>query len=529
MNDDRKSAGLASRRLSHHLLRGLAIAASVVVMLLLAVVVLLAFRWPFRQKDVIQDLERRLPGTVVVKDFSGLYFPHPGCVMRGLTVTRSPHDSATPPLATASKLTIKASYLDLFLRPDYIRLIRIDDLAVEIGPRGSQPQSASGGSRRVMRVGSIVVQNARLIIARANGKKPLDFAIHSLVLNSVARDRQFSYSVEMTNALPPGELSAHGNFGPWNSQNFKETPVSGSYVFERANLAVFPSISGSLSSQDEFSGVLENIAVGGWVDIPDFHVKSASHTVHVHAPFRAIVNGTNGDVQLEDLKPQIGETTIHAAGSIAGHAGRPGKITTLDLSVENGRIEDVLDLFVGSPQPPLAGATTFQAHTTIETFGRGFLRKTALNGTFAIKDAKFTSQHTELSVASLSARSLGEKEDAPIATDVRLELRGRIDMNNGKAHFTNLSMSIPGAAAQIHGAYNLLNQRIDFHGTLKTQAEISKTTSGIKSVLLKPFDPLFKKKNAGAVIPIEMAGTYDHPHFGIDLAAKHARHPSGHH
>lgn len=102
-------------------------------------------------------------------------------------------------------------------------------------------------------------------------------------------------------------------------------------------------------------------------------------------------------------------------------------------------------------------------------------------------------------------------------------------MKNGKAHFTDLAMSIPGATAQMDGAYDLLNERINFHGTLKTQAEISKTTSGIKSVLLKPFDPLFKKKNAGAVIPIEMVGTYDHPHFGIDLAAKHAHHPSGDH
>lgn len=378
MNNDKNQAGLTPRRSSHHLPHGLAIGASVVVVLLLAAVMLLAFRWPFKQKDVIQDLEQRVEGKVTVQDFHSVYFPHPGCVMHGVTVMRAPQNSGTPPFATASKLTIKAGYLDLFLRPDYIRLILIDDLVVQILPRRtdntakSQNDSQDKGG---MRVGSIVVQNARLVIGHANGKKPLDFAIHSLVLSSVARDQQLSYRVEMTNALPPGELSVHGKFGPWNSQNFKETPLSGSYVFERANLAVFPSISGSLSSQDEFSGVLENIAVGGWVDIPDFHVKSASHTVHVHAPFRAIVNGTNGDVQLEDVKTQIGKTTIHARGAIARHKGRRGKITTLDLSVENGRIEDVLDLFVRSPQPPLEGATTFQAHTTIESFGRGFLRK----------------------------------------------------------------------------------------------------------------------------------------------------------
>lgn len=67
------------------------------------------------------------------------------------------------------------------------------------------------------------------------------------------------------------------------------------------------------------------------------------------------------------------------------------------------------------------------------------------------------------------------------------------------------------------GEYNLLNQKIDFHGTLKTQAKLSQTTSGLKSALLKPFNGLFKKKDAGAEVPVEMTGTYKHPHFGIDL------------
>jgi hypothetical protein len=43
---------------------------------------------------------------------------------------------------------------------------------------------------------------------------------------------------------------------------------------------------------------------------------------------------------------------------------------------------------------------------------------------------------------------------------------------------------------------------------------------GIKSVFLKPFDALFKKKPKGAEIPIQITGTYSHPHYGIDLAAK---------
>jgi hypothetical protein len=70
----------------------------------------------------------------------------------------------------------------------------------------------------------------------------------------------------------------------------------------------------------------------------------------------------------------------------------------------------------------------------------------------------------------------------------------------------------------MHGAFNLVNQKIDFHGVLKTQAEFSKVGGGgIKSVLLKPFDAIFKKKPKGAEIPVKMTGTYSHPEPGLEI------------
>ena len=41
-----------------------------------------------------------------------------------------------------------------------------------------------------------------------------------------------------------------------------------------------------------------------------------------------------------------------------------------------------------------------------------------------------------------------------------------------------------------------------------------------KSVLLKPFNILFKKKHAGAVVPVHLIGTYQDPHAGLDLPVK---------
>jgi len=52
---------------------------------------------------------------------------------------------------------------------------------------------------------------------------------------------------------------------------------------------------------------------------------------------------------------------------------------------------------------------------------------------------------------------------------------------------------------------------------LDMQAELSQTTKGIKSFLLKALDPFFKKKHAGAVVPIKITGTYGHPSYGLSL------------
>jgi len=70
------------------------------------------------------------------------------------------------------------------------------------------------------------------------------------------------------------------------------------------------------------------------------------------------------------------------------------------------------------------------------------------------------------------------------------------------------------------GTHYLLNQQIDLHGTLKTEARLWQETRGIKSILLKPFDPLFKGKKAGAEIPVQVTGTYQNPQFGFDVISK---------
>ena len=79
------------------------------------------------------------------------------------------------------------------------------------------------------------------------------------------------------NPIPPGEIRAHGHFGPWNCNDPGQTPVEGHYVFQNAAFAVFAGIAGTLSSQDRFQSILGHMESQGSIDIPDFMVTRSQH------------------------------------------------------------------------------------------------------------------------------------------------------------------------------------------------------------------------------------------------------------
>ena len=122
-----------------------------------------------------------------------------------------------------------------------------------------------------MILGEIIADGAVVEIASGNpGSESLKFEVHKLTLNSVADDRPMSFHAALLNPKPPGEIRTDGQFGPLRPQNVGYALVSGSYVFERADLGVFSGIGGTLSSSGKFDGMLERIEVEGSTDAPDF-------------------------------------------------------------------------------------------------------------------------------------------------------------------------------------------------------------------------------------------------------------------
>jgi hypothetical protein len=126
----------------------------------------------------------------------------------------------------------------------------------------------------------------------------------------------------------------------------------------------------------------------------------------------------------------------------------------------------------------------------------------------------------------LSLRAQGEPKKAkPGATDVNSRMVGQFRMNQGVLHFINLAYFLPGARVNLEGVYSLNGQVFDFHGRVLTKASLSHMVdSWWGSLLLKPVDPFFKRKGAGAEIPVSITGTRSEPKFGIDLFKHRPKH-----
>jgi hypothetical protein len=138
-----------------------------------------------------------------------------------------------------------------------------------------------------------------------------------------------------------------------------------------------------------------------------------------------------------------------------------------------------------------------------------------------VRDGHFQ-RETQIKVNELSARAQGKKvDDANEAPEVEVaSLASEVTIEKAVAHLARLYFEVPGARARVQGTYNLENYQVDLRGDLWTDATVSKDTTGIKAMLLKPVDPLFKRKHAGAMVAVVMDGHIDKPHFGTELTKK---------
>jgi hypothetical protein len=498
----------------------LLIVISLVVITLVAVIVTgIHLSNPYLQKKVVEMLGEKFHADVELKEFHVYLFPGARIEGSGL-VLRHEGRTDVPPLISIGQFSAEAGILGLLWKPWKIGQVKLKGLIIQIPPKGERRKQDWSKMRDVpVLISEIVSDDAELrLLPKSADKDPHVFAIHRLVMHSVGLDRPAKFTAQLTNAVPPGEIETKGSFGPWSPDDPGQTPLAAEYTFDKADLGVFKGISGILSSAGKFGGVLENIEVEGKTSTPDFTVTIGGRPLDLETVFSATVDGTNGDTLLHPVTAHLLNTVIVAQGGVVKSKDNKGKEITLDVTVDKGRLEDLLRLAVKATQPPLTGAVNFHTKFDLPP-GKGDLAdRLNLNGKFDVKQAQFTSPEVTAKIETLSRKGQGQPENKDAGSRVS-QLKGNFVLDNGVITFRGLTFSVTGAEVTLNGKYGLEKEDLDFYGKLRMQAKISQTTTGAKSFVLKAVDPFFRK-NGLTEVPIKINGQRDHPSFGLDLHHK---------
>ena len=343
-----RSSDIAGHRSSPRL-RKLTIAFAISLLAIACVLAVISAKyWPFSEKEVQEDLSEAADSTVTIRGFHPTYFP-PGCILEGVEFHHGPKQFK---LITIDKLVVEGRDTGILRR--HVPRITVVGAKVFVSPFGENVPFHSQHSDIV--VDDLVANGTAVeFISSESHEKPLIFDVHEALLRSVRWGSPLQYHLKFHNPNPPGEIAVDGKFGPWADGHPQDISMPGKYTFDHADLGAYGGIEGTLNSTGEFDGVSEHINVSGTTETPDFVVLSGGHKHSLSTHFDAYVDATRGDTFLNHVEAHLGKTLLLVHGSIAGSSGKKGKIADLHFSARQGRIEDILGLFVSAPHSPMSG------------------------------------------------------------------------------------------------------------------------------------------------------------------------------
>lgn len=497
--------------------------------LLIALASIVPFHSEAARERIIAALEQHLQSDVELGDLHWRVLPQLSAEGQGLII-RHKGRTDVPPLISVGSFAIEGNVLGLLRRR--VSSVTLVGLEVQIPPRSkpagpdapdargapadSPREQADENPARAWTIDRLITTGGRLaIIPSEPGREPKTWAIHNLELRTVGFTRTMPFAANLTNAIPKGQVVMNGTFGPWAAGDPGETAIAGDYTFADADLSIFKGIAGTLSARGSMTGSIDRIETRGETATPDFTIRPAGHPVPVRAKYHAVVDGTNGNTFLERVDLAFLDTEITTKGAIAKPPGPGGRTLTLDIKMDAGRLEDVLRLVVKTPKPSMTGALALESTLKLPPGDTDVLQRLELDGTFSIGDTRFTDALVQQKINDLSLRGRG-KLGEEAARRVGSGFEGRFRASRGSLAIPAVAFDVPGATVRMAGSYHLERETIDFSGTLLMDAKVSETATGMKGMLLKLVDPLFKRPGGGSAVPITISGTRDDPKFGLD-------------
>ena len=481
---------------------------------------------PYLHDRLIEEMNQRFHGQTALGSLHVTVFPELRVAGENLVLRAGQDEAAQPLVINVRHFDLRANPAGLLSRPLRVSTVHVAGLSIVVPPAGKRPQmtspenseSGNSDSKNAFVIGKIVSEDAHLEIQTDKpGKAPLTFDIQKLVLNSAGPGEAMPFTAQLTNPKPIGYIATKGSLGPWNTDDPRDTPVSGSYSFMDADLATINGIGGILKSKGQFKGPLSKIEVDGETQTPNFVVATGGHPMPLNTTFRATVDGSTGDTYLHPVQATLENSYLIANGSVVRE--NDGHRILLTVTATNARIEDFLKIAVKTVPPALYGPVSLRTKFILPPGAQTVAERLKLDGSFSLPAAHFSNASAQEKVDRFSVRAEGKpqelkQEDIP---DRLSKMVGDFKLGSGVISLSNLMFEIPGAQVTLAGDYQLEGREFSFEGEARMQAKISQMTTGFKSLLLKAIDPFFSKQGAGTVVPIRISGTGTSPQIGLDF------------
>ena len=431
------------------------------------------------------------------------------------------------PLFAIRKFRCDVDLQSLLQPPVTVTQVWVTGMEIQVPPRaertpdaaGAAPGSQQSASNPSVTIRKVSIQHAALVLNPRDSRKfPLRFEIQDLQLESAGAGAPMKYDASLTNAKPPGKLHATGTFGPWLAGEPGDTSITGDYEFTKADLGVFAGIAGTLRSSGSFEGRLSALTVRGQASVPDFRLRNRGSPVPLLARFTVLVDGTNGNTTLQPVAATLGSTKFTTSGGIIRHEANQPRAISLDVSMPDGNLRDVLRLAMKG-DPFMEGRLALTTNIDIPPLSEKVREKLEMDGHFQVSDARFLHSTIQNQIDGLSNRARGQPRN-PASDQVVSNMSGVFHLEDAAMDFRKLSFGIPGADIDLAGNFNLDSDALAFAGTLKLQATVSQLVTGWKRLILRPADRLFEKDGAGTFLHIRVDGTSRAPKFSVNLAGR---------
>lgn len=435
-----------------------------------------------------------------------------------------------PPLIVVSSFAVDLKPMDLW--SSTVEHVTVDGMEVHIPPKddatgkrplpkpgsdaGGDAKGGSGGGGRLV-VRRFTATNTRLaIIPKTEGKNPKVWDIYELEMDDLGAGAPSRFRAALTNPIPYGKIESAGRFGPWDASEPGASPLEGEYTFA-ADLGTIKGLQGQLNAIGTMNGVLEQIATRGETQTPNFRLTALDGAdLPLTTTYDAVVDGTNGDVELKRVEIMLGKSPMQARGAIEGTKGLKGKRVVLNITAKTVNLGELLQL-TSKAQPPMArGTVSLDAAFDLPQGEADVLDRLALEGAFKAERLRFASDEVQEKIDTLSRRAQGRPTDESI-DNVASNVTSKFVLRKKVLTYRGLAFNVQGASIKLDGEHRLEPKTLALRGEVLLKASASDTLTGFKRWLVKPFNPLFSKNGAGTRLVIRVEGTQDQPKIALDL------------